>query len=125
MKQNINVILYCRVNSNTQSESNENQKNLLMEYCKENGYSVCAIIEDVRSGKNPLSDETYALLHKYKNEAKIILITTWDRLSRSISNIAVDLRRLQEIGFDIVPVNRQVTMDLEYKFILNGLYEEK
>ena len=97
----------------------------MKKYCEEKRYSVCAIIEDVKSGYDPLSDEIYALLQKYKNEAKIILITTWDRLSRSISNIAMDLRRLQEIGFDIVPVNRQVTMDLEYKFILNGLYEEK
>ena len=81
MREKAKVILYCRVNRNDQKEGIEKQKNLLFKHCKENGLSVTAVIEDVRSGMKQISEETYALLEKYKEEAKIILVSEWDRLS--------------------------------------------
>ena len=110
MKNNKNVILYCRVNRNDQKEIIEKQKNLLIKHCNENGYSVMAVIEDVRSGMKQISEETYALLEKYKEEAKTILVSRWDRLSRNIENAIVDKRRLEKMGFNVCVVDRQVTL---------------
>lgn len=110
MKEKINVILYCRVNRNDQKEGIEKQKNLLIKHCKENGYSVIADIEDVRSGMKQISEETYALLEKYKEEAKTILVSGWDRISRNIENAIVDKRRLEKMGFNVCVVDRQVTL---------------
>ena len=110
MKEKTNVILYCRVNRNDQKEGIEKQKNLLIKHCKENGYSVIADIEDVRSGTKQISEETYALLEKYKEEAKTILVSGWDRISRNIENAIVDKRRLEKMGFNVCVVDRQVTL---------------
>lgn len=110
MKEKTNVILYCRVNRNDQKEGIEKQKNLLIKHCKENGYSVIADIEDVRSGMKQISEETYALLEKYKEEAKTILVSGWDRISRNIENAIVDKRRLEKMGFNVCVVDRQVTL---------------
>jgi DNA invertase Pin-like site-specific DNA recombinase len=110
MKEKTNVILYCRVNRNDQKEGIEKQKNLLIKHCKENGYSVIADIEDVRSGMKQISEETYALLEKYKEEAKTILVSRWDRISRNIENAIVDKRRLEKMGFNVCVVDRQVTL---------------
>jgi DNA invertase Pin-like site-specific DNA recombinase len=110
MSNKKNVILYCRVNRNDQKEGIEKQKNLLIKHCKENGYSVIADIEDVRSGMKQISEETYALLEKYKEEAKTILVSGWDRISRNIENAIVDKRRLEKMGFNVCVVDRQVTL---------------
>ena len=110
MKEKTNVILYCRVNRNDQKEGIGKQKNLLIKHCKENGYSVIADIEDVRSGMKQISEETYALLEKYKEEAKTILVSRWDRISRNIENAIVDKRRLEKMGFNVCVVDRQVTL---------------
>lgn len=110
MKEKTNVILYCRVNRNDQKEGVEKQKNLLIKHCKENGYSVMAVIEDVRSGMKQISEETYALLEKYKEEAKTILVSKWDRISRNVENAVIDKRRLEKMGFNVCVVDRQVTL---------------
>ena len=68
MSNKKNVILYCRVNRNDQKEGVEKQKKLLIKHCKENGFSVTTVIEDVRSGMKQISEETYALLQKYQKK---------------------------------------------------------
>ena len=123
MREKRKVILYCRVSKNKQKEWIEIQKNQLIEHCKENGYSVKAVIEDVRSGMKQISEETYALLQKYQKEAKTIFVSRWDRLSRNINYLVTDMRRLEKMGFDISVVDRQVTLD--YKNIINGLLHEE
>ena len=123
MREKRKVILYCRVSKNKQKEWIEIQKNQLIEHCKENGYSVKAVIEDVRSGMKQISEETYALLQKYQKEAKTIFVSRWDRLSRNINYLVNDMRRLEKMGFDISVVDRQVTLD--YKNIINGLLHEE
>lgn len=57
-----------------------------------------------------ISEETYALLEKYKEEAKTILVSRWDRISRNIENAIVDKRRLEKMGFNVCVVDRQVTL---------------
>jgi len=126
MSNKKNVILYCRVNRNDQKEGVEKQKKLLIKHCKENGFSVTTVIEDVRSGTKQISEETYALLQKYQMEAKTIFVSSLDRLSRSVINIIVDMRRLKKMGFGVYVVDRQETLDLDSKNIMNVLlYEEK
>lgn len=110
MKDRTNVILYCRVCNNEQKKGIEIQKNQLIEHCKENGYSVKAVIEDVRSGMKQISEETYALLEKYKEDAKTILVSRWDRISRNVENAVIDKRRLEKMGFNVCVVDRQVTL---------------
>lgn len=123
MSNKKNVILYCRVNRNDQKEGVEKQKKLLIKHCKENGFSVTTVIEDVRSGTKQISEETYALLQKYQMEAKTIFVSSLDRLSRNINYLVNDMRRLEKMGFDISVVDRQVTLD--YKNIINGLLHEE
>jgi len=123
MRDKRKAILYCRVSKNKQKEWIEIQKNQLIEHCKENGYSVKAVIEDVRSGMKQISEETYALLQKYQKEAKTIFVSRWDRLSRNINYLVNDMRRLEKMGFDISVVDRQVTLD--YKNIINKLLHEE
>ena len=126
MSNKKNVILYCRVNRNDQKEGVEKQKKLLIKHCKENGFSVTTVIEDVRSGTKQISEETYDLLQKYQMEAKTIFVSSLDRLSRSVINIIVDMRRLKKMGFGVYVVDRQETLDLDSKNIMNVLlYEEK
>ena len=111
------------MNRNDQKEGVEKQKKLLIKHCKENGFSVTTVIEDVRSGMKQISEETYALLQKYQKEAKTIFVSRWDRLSRNINYLVNDMRRLEKMGFDISVVDRQVTLD--YKNIINGLLHEE
>ena len=126
MSNKKNVILYCRVNRNDQKEGVEKLKDLLIKHCKENGFSVTAVIEDVRSGTKQISEETYALLQNYQMEAKTIFVSSLDRLSRSINNLIVDMRRLKKMGFGVYVVDRQETLDLDSKNTMNVLlYEEK
>ena len=59
-------------------------------------------------------------------EAKTIFVSSLDRLSRSINNLIVDMRRLKKMGFGVYVVDRQETLDLDSKNTMNVLlYEEK
>ena len=82
-KNNKNVFVYCRVSTKKQADSGnlERQKERLVEYCRERGYEIVNIYEEVASGLNDNRRELTKMLRKLKDVDSIIVEYS-DRLAK-------------------------------------------
>lgn len=80
---NKNVFVYCRVSTKKQAESGnlKRQKERLIEYCKQKGYNIVNIYEEVASGLNDNRRELTKMFRKL-NEVDSIVVEYPDRLAR-------------------------------------------
>ena len=89
-KENLNVILYCRVSSEEQKKgcSLQEQERQLRSYCDSKGYNVISVYEEDYSACDPnLNRPEMKKMYEYckKNRGKVdkILFLRWDRYSRN------------------------------------------
>ena len=82
-KNNKNVFVYCRVSTKKQADNGnlERQKERLVEYCRERGYEIVNIYEEVASGLNDNRRELTKMLRKLKDVDSIIVEYS-DRLAK-------------------------------------------
>ena len=86
----MNVILYCRVSSDEQSENTslDFQEKVLRAYCSSKQYEVIMCKHEDFSAKHhdlrrPEMKSIFNYCRKHKNEIDLILFLRWDRFSRS------------------------------------------
>jgi excisionase family DNA binding protein len=82
-KNNKNVFVYCRVSTKKQADNGNlnRQKERLIEYCKERGYNIVNIFEEVASGLNDNRRELIKMFRKL-HEVDSIVVEYPDRLAR-------------------------------------------
>src|SRR5947209_19820735 len=76
------VIVYCRVSTEAQRKNLKEQIQKIRYFCKDRGYKILQVYEDVYSGM--ANNYQYLNLNKViKNKCKTIIITHIDRLTRN------------------------------------------
>ena len=98
-----NVILYCRVSTDEQSEgcSLEMQERFLRAYCSNRGYRVIGIYKDDYSAKHydlrrPEFKKLYDYCRKHKHEVDAVLFLRWDRYARNVEFAFAYKRKLYD-----------------------------
>jgi putative resolvase len=99
----VNVI-YCRVSTNKQKNDLENQKDLILNYCNNNGYKIDKIFKDIGSGMNFDRKDFQELLNLVTNyKIDKVFISYKDRLSRISFDMFNNL--FKQFGCEIVIIN--------------------
>lgn len=93
--------LYCRVS--TRDQTVENQRSRLEDFCASRDWETEVFVDDGisgtrsdRPGYNDLLDAARA------GEIDVVVVEKLDRLGRSMSQLVMDVERLQEWGVDLV-----------------------
>jgi site-specific DNA recombinase len=122
----INVILYCRTNTDEKTVkgfSLNNQKETLKKYCEDKKYNIIKHYEDVCSGisfDRPEWNNLMDYVKNNKNSIDIILISDWSRLSRKIEKVIADVNKLSEIGIAVNSIKQPLDITTkEYKLMLS------
>lgn len=101
------AILYCRVGSDEQAASGlDYQEDALKRFCESNGIKVVEIYREVYSSKTFDRPEMKKICKKFLRRQKDVrvdglLVLSWDRFSRSISNGLRYILRFRECGIEV------------------------
>ena len=106
MNETKNVILYCRVSTDEQSEgfSHNYQEESLKRFCTGMGYNIVKIYRDDHSAKNFNRPEWKQLKSYAKANRKSIdkvLYARWDRFSRNIEQALKEIREFETLGIEL------------------------
>ena len=89
---NTNVIIYCRVSTDEQAQkgfSLDYQEETLKQYCEKMSYNIVKIYREDHSAKNfnrPEYQKFLTFLKKNKGALDLLLVTSWDRFSRNLTD---------------------------------------
>ena len=106
INNNLNVLLYCRVSTDEQSEgfSLNYQEEFLKRFCVGNGYNIVKIYRDDHSAKNFNRPEWKQLKSYAKANRKSVdkvLYTRWDRFSRNLEQALKEIREFDTLGIEL------------------------
>lgn len=126
----MNVVLYCRVSSDEQSENTslEFQEKTLRAYCNNKNYNVILCKHEDFTAKHhdlkrPAMKEIYQYCRKHNHEVNSILFLRWDRFSRS-AEFAFAFKRkfVDELGISINSIENPIDFDSPDWSTLLGVY---
>ena len=121
---NKDAIIYCRVSTNSQSDSLPIQKQVLELYCHTNEYTIKDCISDIGSAYNNSELlSIHDILDKYKNIN--LIIKEPSRLARNIIVGAEIIKKCIEknIVIHVVDNNYMVNTTVFAKILLCGMYD--
>jgi site-specific DNA recombinase len=107
MKKNKIAVLYCRVACDDKNFKYrlEYQELELRNYCIDNNINVIDCFSEIFSGSNFNRPQWKALISYIRNNPGLIdllLIHSWDRFSRNISEALSEMDRLNRLGVKII-----------------------
>ena len=126
----MNVIIYCRVSSDEQSENTslDFQEKILKAYCSSKQYNIVMCKQEDFSAKHhdlrrPAMKEIYNYCQKHKNEIDLILFLRWDRFSRS-AEFAFTYKRkfMDEMGISLNSIENPIDFESPDWATLLGVY---
>ena len=126
----MNVILYCRVSSDEQSENTslDFQEKVLRAYCSSKQYEVIMCKHEDFSAKHhdlrrPEMKSIFNYCRKHKNEIDLILFLRWDRFSRSAEfAFAYKRKFMDEMGIRLISVENPIDFESPDWATLLGVY---
>ncbi len=121
------VILAPRVSSDDQAKgtSLRTQEEEMQSYCLKEGYEVAAIYREDHSAKNFNRPEFTKLLQFIKaNKGKIdlLLVTTWCRFSRNITESFAMMDRLRKLGVEVQAIEQPLDLSIPENLMLLSVY---
>lgn len=98
-----NVFIYCRVSTKKQQESGnlERQKERLLKYSNDKGYTVLHVYEEVASGLNDTRRELIKMFRRI-NEINTIIVEYNDRLARFGFNYIKEFLKLFDVEIEAI-----------------------
>jgi len=123
-----NVILYTRVSSVEQKSgySLSYQKDRLLEYARQKGFTVVKHYEEDKSGKNFTGrNEFKKLLRFIKSKPKSVdelLILRWDRFSRNVSASFAMIEKLKSYNVTVNAIEQPLDLSQPDSLILLSIY---
>jgi len=126
-----NVILYCRVSTDEQSEgcSLEMQERFLRAYCSNHGYHIIGepYREDYSAKhydlRRPEFKKLYDYCRKHKNEVDLVLFLRWDRYARNVEFAFTYKRKLyDELGIEINAIESPIDFKATEWSMLLAMY---
>lgn len=112
-----NAIIMCRVSSDEQAKgySLDVQFEQLTKYCDRNNISIIKHYREDHSAKNFNRPEFHNFLQfvkKNKGQVNLLLITSWDRFSRNLTDSLVMLRTLNSLGIQVQAIEQPIDMSI-------------
>ena len=111
------AVIMCRVSSDEQAKgySLDIQFESLTNYCNRNNYTVQKHYREDYSAKDFNRPEFQNFLqYAKKNKGKIdfLLVTSWDRFSRNLTDALVMLRSLKKLGIEVQAIEQPIDMSI-------------
>jgi site-specific DNA recombinase len=123
------AIIYTRVSTDEQAQSGyslDHQRNILEQYCRLKGMQIETVfVENGYSAKNFDRPEWNRLMHYLKANKKsidCIVFTKWDRFSRNIEEALTVIRKLQDLGVEIVCMEQPLDLSVPDNKIILSIY---
>jgi site-specific DNA recombinase len=112
-----NVVIMCRVSSEEQAKgySLSVQFEQLTNYCKRNEANVIKYYREDHSAKDfnrPQFQNFLKYVKNNKGKIDTLLITSWDRFSRNLTDALVMLRRLAKVGVQVQAIEQPIDMSI-------------
>lgn len=112
-----NAVIMCRVSSDEQAKgySLDVQFEQLTKYCDRNNISIIKHYREDHSAKNfnrPEFQHFLQYIKKNKGEVNLLLITSWDRFSRNLTDSLVMLRTLNNYGVQVQAIEQPIDMSI-------------
>ena len=112
-----NAIIMSRVSSDEQAKgySLNVQLEQLTNYCKRNNLNIVKHYKEDHSAKDfnrPEYQKFLQFAKKNKDKIDVLLITSWDRFSRNITDSLIMLRRLDKLGIQVQAIEQPIDMSI-------------
>lgn len=112
-----NAVIMCRVSSDEQAKgySLDVQFEQLTKYCDRNSISIIKHYREDHSAKNfnrPEFQNFLQFVKKNKGAVNLLLITSWDRFSRNLTDSLIMLRTLNNLGIQVQAIEQPIDMSI-------------
>lgn len=109
--------IMCRVSSDEQAKgySLDIQYEQLVNYCKRNNIEIVKEYREDHSAKNfnrPEYQKFLSFLKKNKSSIDLLLITSWDRFSRNLTDSLIMMRTLEKYGVEVQAIEQPIDMSI-------------
>ena len=111
------AVIMCRVSSDEQAKgySLDVQFEQLTRYCERNNLLIVKHYREDHSAKNfnrPQFQSFLEFVKKNKGAVDVLLITSWDRFSRNLTDSLVMLRTLEKYGVQVQAIEQPIDMKI-------------
>ena len=109
------AVIMCRVSSDEQAKgySLDIQHEQLVTYCRRNNIEIVKDFREDHSAKNfnrPEYQKFLAFLKKNKGAIDLLLVTSWDRFSRNLTDSLIMIRTLEKYGVEVQAIEQPIDM---------------
>ena len=125
--QTINVALYARVSTDDQVKgtSLSHQKEIMHRFCETFNYNVVKVFSEDFSakkfGNRPVFSQVMVFLKQNKDVKKII-VSRWDRFSRSVTESYSMIDKLARMGVEVYAVEQPIDPNISEQKIMLSFY---
>lgn len=121
------AVIMCRVSSDEQAKgySLDVQLEQLTKYCDRNDISIVKQYREDHSAKNfnrPEFQNFLQFVKSNKGEVDLLLITSWDRFSRNLSDSLVMLSTLEKLGVKVQAIEQPIDLSIPENKAMLALY---
>jgi site-specific DNA recombinase len=121
------AVIMCRVSSEEQAKgySLDVQFEQLTKHCQRNNIEVVKHYREDHSAKNFNRPEFHKFLEyakKHKNQIDYLLITTWDRFSRNMTDAILMLRKLKGLGIEVQAIEQPIDFSIPESKAMLAIY---
>jgi site-specific DNA recombinase len=121
------AVIMCRVSSDEQAKgySLDVQLEQLTKYCDRNDISIVKQYREDHSAKNfnrPEFQNFLQFVKRNKGEVDLLLITSWDRFSRNLSDSLVMLATLEKLGVKVQAIEQPIDLSIPENKAMLALY---
>ena len=122
-----NAILMCRVSSDEQAKgySLNIQKEQLEKYCLNNNINIVNCFKEDHSAKNfnrPEFDKFLKSIQRNKGKVDTLLVTSWDRFSRNLTDSLIMIRKLRALGIEVHAIEQPIDLSIPESKAMLALY---
>ena len=122
-----NVTIMCRVSSDEQAKgySLDDQFERLSDYCKRRDYNIVHVIREDHSAKSferPEWKKWMQLIKKREIKSDLLLVTSWDRFSRDLTDGLNVIRDLNKRGITPQAIEQPVDLDIPDQWLMLAVY---
>jgi DNA invertase Pin-like site-specific DNA recombinase len=122
-----NAILMCRVSSDEQAKgySLDIQKEQLERYCLNNNITIVSCFKEDHSAKNfnrPEFEKFLKSMQRNNGKVDTLLVTSWDRFSRNLTDSLIMIRRLKKLGIEVHAIEQPIDLSIPESKAMLALY---
>lgn len=122
-----NAVLMCRVSSDEQAKGHslDVQDEQLRKYCDRNEINIVKVYREDHSAKSfdrPEFKNFLQFAKLKKNRVDTLLITSWDRFSRNITESLNMLSRLEKMGIQVHAIEQPIDMSVPENKLMLSMY---